>query len=47
VVGGVVASTFLATIFAPLFYVLIYKLFGKHRQREKVETLEVSPQGEH
>ncbi|MEW6672601.1 MAG: efflux RND transporter permease subunit [Thermodesulfobacteriota bacterium] len=47
VVGGVVASTFLATIFAPLFYVMIYKLFGKQRQREKAEALEVSLQGEH
>ena len=28
--GGVVTSTFLVTIFAPLFYVSIEKLFGKH-----------------
>jgi len=46
VIGGVVTSTFLATIFAPLFYVLIYKMFGKHRKREKVKTLEANPQGE-
>jgi len=35
VLGGVVTSTFLVTIFAPLFYVLIYRALGKHRQREK------------
>ncbi len=29
VVGGVVTSTFLVTIFAPLFYVMIEKTFGK------------------
>jgi hydrophobe/amphiphile efflux-1 (HAE1) family protein len=29
VLGGVVTSTFLVTIFAPLFYVLIQKTFGK------------------
>ena len=32
VLGGVVTSTFLVTIFAPLFYVLIYRLVGKHRR---------------
>ena len=29
VLGGVVTSTFLVTIFAPLFYVLIERIFGK------------------
>jgi HAE1 family hydrophobic/amphiphilic exporter-1 len=29
VLGGVVTSTFLVTLFAPLFYVLIYRLFTK------------------
>jgi HAE1 family hydrophobic/amphiphilic exporter-1 len=33
VLGGVVTSTLLVTIFAPLFYVLIYKALGKHRKR--------------
>jgi multidrug efflux pump subunit AcrB len=32
VLGGVVTSTFLVTLFAPLFYVLIYKALGKHRK---------------
>ncbi len=35
VVGGVVTSTFLVTLFAPLFYVLIYKALGRHRKRER------------
>jgi hydrophobe/amphiphile efflux-1 (HAE1) family protein len=34
VLGGVVTSTFLVTLFAPLFYVLIYRALGKHRKRE-------------
>lgn len=29
VIGGVITSTFLVVVFAPLFYVLIQKLFGK------------------
>jgi hydrophobe/amphiphile efflux-1 (HAE1) family protein len=35
VLGGVITSTFLVTIFAPLFYVLIYKMLGRHRKRER------------
>jgi HAE1 family hydrophobic/amphiphilic exporter-1 len=31
VIGGVVTSTFLVTLFAPLFYVIIQKTFGKRR----------------
>jgi HAE1 family hydrophobic/amphiphilic exporter-1 len=31
VLGGVVTSTFLVTLFAPLFYVLIQKTFGKRK----------------
>ncbi|MDL2268407.1 efflux RND transporter permease subunit [Desulfosarcina sp. OttesenSCG-928-G17] len=34
VLGGVVTSTFLVTLFAPLFYVIIYKLLGRHRKRD-------------
>ncbi len=34
VMGGVVTSTFLVTIFAPLFYVLIEKTFGKSGRRQ-------------
>jgi HAE1 family hydrophobic/amphiphilic exporter-1 len=36
VIGGVVTSTFLVTLFTPLFYVLIYRALGKHRRREQV-----------
>ncbi|OHE23061.1 MAG: multidrug efflux RND transporter permease, partial [Syntrophobacterales bacterium RIFOXYC2_FULL_60_23] len=43
VLGGVVTSTFLVTVFAPLFYVLIEKLFGKRRKREASKTADVSP----
>jgi HAE1 family hydrophobic/amphiphilic exporter-1 len=33
VLGGMVTSTFLVTLFAPLFYVIIYKALGKQRKR--------------
>jgi HAE1 family hydrophobic/amphiphilic exporter-1 len=45
VLGGVVTSTFLVTLFAPLFYVLIYRAMGKHRQREKAVRVETQPSG--
>jgi hydrophobe/amphiphile efflux-1 (HAE1) family protein len=45
VLGGVVTSTFLVTLFAPLFYVLIYRALGKHREREKAERVETSLSG--
>lgn len=35
VIGGVITSTFLATVFAPLFYVLIEKAFGKRARMER------------
>jgi len=35
VLGGMVTATVLVVIFAPLFYVLIEKLFGKHQRIEK------------
>jgi peptidoglycan/LPS O-acetylase OafA/YrhL len=43
VLGGMVTATVLVVIFAPLFYVLIEKLFGKSRQREAVKTAETNP----
>ena len=46
VLGGVVTATFLVTLFAPLFYVLIYKALGKHRQRESAKTAEENPTGD-
>jgi len=45
VLGGVVTSTFLVTLFAPLFYVLVYRALGKHRAREKAERAETSLSG--
>ncbi|MCB2192334.1 MAG: efflux RND transporter permease subunit [Deltaproteobacteria bacterium] len=33
VLGGMVTSTVLVTVFAPLFYVIIYSLLGKHKKR--------------
>lgn len=37
VVGGTIASTFLATILIPLFYVVIYKLLGKRRKEVDIK----------
>ena len=45
VLGGVVTSTFLVTIFAPLFYVSIEKLFGKHRKDEAAKKAAIHPRG--
>ena len=45
--GGVVTATFLVTLFAPLFYVMIYRLFGKHRKRETVKHVdEITSEGQ-
>jgi HAE1 family hydrophobic/amphiphilic exporter-1 len=38
VLGGMVTATVLVVIFAPLFYVLIEKLFGKHKKLEAVKV---------
>ncbi len=46
VLGGVVTSTFLVTVFAPLFYVLIYKMLGRHRKRERVPSTAQPAAGE-
>ncbi|MEI7671670.1 MAG: efflux RND transporter permease subunit [Deltaproteobacteria bacterium] len=43
VLGGVVTSTFLVTLFAPLFYVLIERLFGKRGKREASKTRDTKP----
>lgn len=45
VVGGVVTATFLVTLFAPLFYVLIYKLFSAGRRPQMRQSV-VEPVGE-
>ena len=46
VVGGVVTSTFLVTIFAPLFFVMIEKTFG-NRRRTAAQSAEASPAKNH
>ncbi len=43
VLGGMVTSTFLVIVFAPLFYVIIYKLLGKRRQQGQSEHVEEVP----
>jgi HAE1 family hydrophobic/amphiphilic exporter-1 len=43
VLGGVVTSTFLVTLFAPLFYVLIQKTFGKRNQQPAAKNAETNP----
>jgi hydrophobe/amphiphile efflux-1 (HAE1) family protein len=43
VLGGVVTATFLVTLFAPLFYVLIERIFGKRGKREASKTKDTKP----
>jgi HAE1 family hydrophobic/amphiphilic exporter-1 len=43
VVGGVVTSTFLVTVFAPLFYVLIEKTFGKKGRHKAAKSDNINP----
>ena len=45
VVGGVITSTVLVTIFAPLFYVLIEKNFGRGKQRQTGARATATPSG--
>jgi HAE1 family hydrophobic/amphiphilic exporter-1 len=46
VLGGVVTSTFLVIIFAPLFYVVIQKTFGKQSRPQAPGTAEADSSGE-
>jgi hydrophobe/amphiphile efflux-1 (HAE1) family protein len=43
VLGGVVTATFLVTVFAPLFYVLIENTLGKRRVRHVAVSAEIPP----
>jgi len=45
VLGGVVTATFLVTVFAPLFYVLIERIFGRRRVRRTAESADISLTG--
>ena len=47
VLGGVVTSTFLVTLFAPLFFVMIQKTFGKRSQQPAAKSAEKIPSGNH
>jgi multidrug efflux pump len=46
VLGGVVTSTFLVTLFAPLFYVLIEKSLGKHNREKMIKPNGTYPPGD-
>ncbi|MBW1942354.1 MAG: efflux RND transporter permease subunit, partial [Deltaproteobacteria bacterium] len=46
VLGGMVTSTFLVTLFAPLFYVVIYKALGKYRKRVTMKHVDKNPAGD-
>ena len=43
VLGGVVTATFLVTLFAPLFYVLIYKMSGTYRKQKAARLAQAHP----
>ena len=43
VLGGMISGTILVILFAPLFYVLIEKTFGKNRKHEPAKTAETNP----
>jgi len=43
VLGGMITATVLVLIFAPLFFVLIEKLFGRRKMREAVESADGRP----
>jgi len=46
VLGGMVASTFLAPLFAPLFYVVIYRALGKRRKSVTMKYVDKNPAGD-
>jgi HAE1 family hydrophobic/amphiphilic exporter-1 len=46
VLGGMITSTVLVTLFAPLFYVVIYKLLGTHRKRVTTKNVTSDASGE-
>jgi hydrophobe/amphiphile efflux-1 (HAE1) family protein len=46
VVGGVVTSTFLVTIFAPLFFVVIEKTFAKRNKLQAIKPVVTAPTGD-
>lgn len=45
VLGGMITGTLLVVLFAPLFYVLVEKTFGKRKAQAEVESAEINPIG--
>ncbi|HDH97780.1 MAG TPA: hypothetical protein ENF70_01415, partial [Deltaproteobacteria bacterium] len=45
VLGGMVTSTFLVTLFAPLFYVVIYRALGKRRKSVTMKHVDENTPG--
>jgi HAE1 family hydrophobic/amphiphilic exporter-1 len=43
VLGGVVTATFLVTLFAPLFYVVIEKTLGKNKKDQTIRAARTHP----
>ncbi len=46
VLGGMISATVLVVIFAPLFYVLIEKTFGRRHRRPAAPAAEIPPSGD-
>ncbi|WP_461832851.1 efflux RND transporter permease subunit [Desulfothermus sp.] len=46
VLGGTISSTFIAVIFIPLFYVIIYKLLGKRKKEVSIKHRMEHQEGE-
>jgi len=46
VLGGMITSTFLVTLFAPLFYVMVYKVLGKRHRNVTMTHVEVHQSGD-
>ena len=46
VIGGMITGTILVALFAPLFYVLIEKTFGKHRRRQAAGNSTIDASGD-
>jgi HAE1 family hydrophobic/amphiphilic exporter-1 len=47
VLGGMITGTALVVLFAPLFFVMIQKTFGKHNQPPTAKSAEKTPSGNH
>ncbi|MBL0714427.1 MAG: efflux RND transporter permease subunit, partial [Desulfosarcina sp.] len=46
VLGGMITATILVPLFAPLFYVLIYRALGKHRKRVTMKHIHENSSGD-